>query len=163
MEKFTTTPFGLGLYHIEHEETAAYIWNQLVDENLSPDSLFDPSPVRLKNMHFDPGSGNAVELGVVEQVGDKYRLTDFAIEKIKAYFENRMHRFYFTCGQVHQHVIEGKVWNKDSVLQVKAKSEEAARDEVFSRVGDKWSMCYVPAEMDLEFFPNGICCEITAK
>jgi len=74
-----------------------------------------------------------------------------------------MSSYFFTCGQCHIHRINGAVWDKNSVLQVNAKSEEAAREKVFSLAGPKWSMCYGPDDIKMEYYPNGICAIITVK
>jgi len=34
--------------------------------------------------------------------------------------------------------------------------------KVFSLVGPKWSMCYGPDDISMEYYPNGICATITA-
>ncbi len=71
--------------------------------------------------------------------------------------------YFFTCGQSHTHRIFGEiVWDKDSVLRVKAKNEESATDKVFSMFGDKWSMCYGPDDISIDYYKNGICATIHA-
>ena len=75
-----------------------------------------------------------------------------------------MEKFYFTCGQKHRHIIHArKVWDKDSVISVKAKDEDAARDFVFGRFGDQWSMCYDESTMDMSYFPSGVVAEFTSN
>ena len=42
-----------------------------------------------------------------------------------------MQEFFFTCGQSHVHQIGGgKVWDKDSVLQVNAENEDYQNEMV---------------------------------
>lgn len=84
-------------------------------------------------------------------------------EAIDAAFDaSNLQKFFFTCGQAHSHDVDGVTWNKDSVLQVMAVDENAARELVFSRFGPKWSHQYDEATMDFEYFPNGICATICA-
>jgi len=74
-----------------------------------------------------------------------------------------MCHYFFTCGQSHSHlIIGGAVWNKDSVLRVIARNEEDAREKVFELFGPKWSMCYGPDEIKMEYYRNGICATIKA-
>lgn len=84
-------------------------------------------------------------------------------EAIDAAFDaSNLQKFFFTCGQAHSHDVDGSTWNKDSVLQVMAVDENAARELVFSRFGAKWSHQYDEADMNFEYFPNGICAIIYA-
>ena len=73
-----------------------------------------------------------------------------------------MSTYFFTCGQSHTHKVNGKTWDKDSVLQVNAKNEDLAREKVFSLFGAKWSMCYGYDDFPMEYYPNGICAIISA-
>lgn len=75
----------------------------------------------------------------------------------------KMEKFFFTCGQSHVHQLSGgKVWDKDSVLQVNAENETAARDRVVRLFGLKWSMSYTEEEISMEYYQNGICAVISA-
>jgi len=66
--------------------------------------------------------------------------------------------FFFTCGQKHSHDAGGgAIWNKDSVLQVNAYSEELAREFVFNTFGNKWAFCYAEGGFTPTYYPNGIC------
>jgi hypothetical protein len=72
-----------------------------------------------------------------------------------------MQEFFFTCGQSHVHQIGGgKVWDKDSVLQVNAENEDLARKKVFDMFGPKWSMSYTKETISMEYYPKGICAVI---
>jgi hypothetical protein len=73
-----------------------------------------------------------------------------------------MGTYFFTCGQSHSHRVSGKIWNKDSVLQVNAKNQDLAREKVFSLFGAEWSMCYGYDDISMEYYPNGICAIINA-
>jgi len=73
-----------------------------------------------------------------------------------------MSTYFFTCGQSHQHRVNGKIWDKDSVLQVNAKTEGLARIKVFSIFGDKWSMVYGPDDISMEYYKNGVCAVLNA-
>ena len=76
---------------------------------------------------------------------------------------SKMEQFFFTCGQSHVHQIGGgKVWDKDSVLQVNAANETAARAKVVGLFGLEWSMSYTEEDISMEYYPKGICAVITA-
>jgi len=65
--------------------------------------------------------------------------------------------FYFTCGQIHRHVCpNGKIWDKDSVIQILAEDENKAREWVFNTFGVQWSMTYTSNSLNIEYYPNGI-------
>lgn len=69
-----------------------------------------------------------------------------------------MESYFFTCGQIHCHVVSpGVIWDKDSVLQINAESEDAARAKVFSMFGDQWAACYTSEDISIEYYKNGIC------
>lgn len=69
-----------------------------------------------------------------------------------------METFYFTCGQSHLHLIEeGVVWDKDSVLQVNALNSIDAKRIVIKRFGLRWSMQYTEKEIQMDYYPDGIC------
>lgn len=71
--------------------------------------------------------------------------------------------FFFTCGQQHSHKVDGGAdWNKNSVLQVIAKDEDAARSKVFEMFGPKWSHSYTEETISMEYYPGGICAIIYA-
>lgn len=64
---------------------------------------------------------------------------------------------YFTCGQVHSHEVqEGKVWDKDSVVQVTADCEDDAVSFMLDMFGNEWASWYFSKENALEYSPNGI-------
>jgi hypothetical protein len=58
--------------------------------------------------------------------------------------------------------VNGKTWDKDSVLQVNAINEVAATEKVFSLFGEKWANCYVGDDIPMEYLPNGIIAIIKA-
>ena len=69
-----------------------------------------------------------------------------------------MESFFFTCGQSHAHQIGGgRVWDKDSVLEVYAENENAAREKVFELFGPKWSHCYTKETIGMAYYPKGVC------
>lgn len=70
--------------------------------------------------------------------------------------------YYFTCGQAHRHIVNNSLWDKDSVLVVRAQNEAMARAKVFLFAENKWSGCYGPDDIDMRFYKNGICAVITA-
>ncbi len=71
--------------------------------------------------------------------------------------------YCFTCGQVHSHELpNGNVWNKDSVLQVNAVDRAAAEERVFSEFGAQWAFSYEKGELDMSFYPDGVCLIIEA-
>ena len=73
-----------------------------------------------------------------------------------------MQEFFFTCGQSHTHSVNGRTWDKDSVLQVNAENEDLAREKVFEMFGPKWPMSYTKQTISMEYYPKGICAVITA-
>lgn len=74
-----------------------------------------------------------------------------------------MKAFFFTCGQAHVHQVGGgKVWDKDSVLQVNAPDEDTAREKVVQLFGQKWSNVYTEDDIGMEFYPKGVCAVISA-
>lgn len=52
---------------------------------------------------------------------------------------------------------KGRIWNKDSVLQVNAETENDARVRVWELFGDQWSNSYTEEAIDFDFYPKGIC------
>lgn len=67
-----------------------------------------------------------------------------------------MKKFYFTCGQIHIHKLEnGKVWDKHSMIEVQAETENKAVAFVFEKFGQKWAAVYDEPQ-GLEFAANGI-------
>ncbi len=87
MKKFTRSPIGLGFTYSEHEDSAAYIWNDLVDNNLPLDSWWKPASSTYRDIMFRKDGTTMLSLGIIEQDGDLFRLSDWAIGKIKKYFE----------------------------------------------------------------------------
>ena len=87
MKKFTQAPIGLGFYCSEHETSIAYIWNELVDKQLPPNSLWECTPIRLHNIQWANDGVTLLSMGAVIREGDMYKLSDWAIEKINKYFE----------------------------------------------------------------------------
>ena len=75
-----------------------------------------------------------------------------------------MRKFYFTCGQAHRHVIDAnRVWDKDSVISVTATTEDAAREFVFARFGNKWAFIYTEADLDMCYYSRGLVAEFTSN
>lgn len=67
-------------------------------------------------------------------------------------------KFYISFGQGHAHRVDGITYDCDSLYMVEAPSELAARQEVFSVFGNKWSSIYPAAELPnlLHYFPRGV-------
>lgn len=58
-----------------------------------------------------------------------------------------MRTSYFTFGQVHVHSVNGRTFDKDTVVKITA---ENPRDVMFEHFGAKWSMEYdQPPDMSL--------------
>ena len=76
-----------------------------------------------------------------------------------------MPKFYFTCGSAHCHVVGGKTWDKDSILEVNSVDYDTARRFVFEQFGDKWAFQYDESDLEdlLKFFKGGIVAAITEK
>ena len=87
MKKFTQYPIGLGFGHLEHETAAAFIWNDLADKGLPPNSLWEASNTRLQNISYPMRSGSMLDMGIVIQDGNLYRLSDWAIERIENFLK----------------------------------------------------------------------------
>ncbi|KKK59801.1 hypothetical protein LCGC14_3030740 [marine sediment metagenome] len=66
-----------------------------------------------------------------------------------------MSTFYISFGQVHRHVVNDVVLDKDVLLRIEAPSEGEARQRVFDTIGNKWFTSYDEASVDFEYFPGG--------
>ncbi len=66
-----------------------------------------------------------------------------------------MKTFYFTFGQSHTHAYGGRTYDKDCVVEIKAKSSNEARKIMFDTFGAKWSMQYDKLP-DMSYYPRGI-------
>jgi hypothetical protein len=89
MQKFIDYPIGLGFNHLEHETAAAYIWNDLIDKGLPPNTLWECSPVRLENISYPLSSGSMLDMEIIIKDGDLYRFSDWAIEKIQKFLNEK--------------------------------------------------------------------------
>lgn len=65
-----------------------------------------------------------------------------------------MKSYYFTFGQSHQHERDGFIFDKDLLLEIKAKNWEEARRVMGVFFENKWSMQY-KEKPDLQFFSRG--------
>ena len=59
---------------------------------------------------------------------------------------------YFTFGQAHEHIINGQIFNKDTVVKITA---EDPRKVMFKTFGPKWGFQY-NEEPDMNYFPGGV-------
>ncbi len=66
-----------------------------------------------------------------------------------------MNNYYFTFGQVHTHSVNGKTFDKDCVVSIKAGSSDSARRKMFDTFGQKWASQY-ETQPDMRFYPGGI-------
>ena len=64
----------------------------------------------------------------------------------------RMKTSYFTFGQAHSHVANGRTLDRNTVVKITAEDPRARMFELF---GAKWSMEY-DAPPDMRLFPGGI-------
>lgn len=67
-------------------------------------------------------------------------------------------KLYVTFGQVHRHVIDGIVFDKDCVAVIECNNEEHGRCIAFSKLDDKW--CFTKPdsiweEKCMKFYPRG--------
>ena len=62
---------------------------------------------------------------------------------------------WFSFGQIHHHVIDGKVFDKNCLLEIIAVDEAEARQMMFDLFGNKWSTQYEKLP-DMTFFPRGV-------
>ena len=67
-----------------------------------------------------------------------------------------MPKFYITLGQAHKHLIDHKIWDKDSVLEIKAEDVGKAENYAFENIGKSWCMCTSEEEHDPSFYPKGV-------
>lgn len=72
-----------------------------------------------------------------------------------------MAKFYITLGQSHQHIIDNRIWEKNSVLEIEAESVSQAEQYAFNNLGNKWAMCTDESQHKPEFYPKGIIKSIT--
>ena len=66
-----------------------------------------------------------------------------------------MKKFYFTFGQSHTHVLNGKTVDKNIVIEITAKSGEVARRKMVKHFGEVWSMQYDDLP-NMKYFPGGV-------
>ena len=59
---------------------------------------------------------------------------------------------YFTFGQVHVHSVNGRTWDKDTIVKITAEDPRAVMVETF---GIRWSHEY-DEPPNVELFPKGI-------
>jgi hypothetical protein len=72
-------------------------------------------------------------------------------------------KVFFACGQKHVHFLEnGKVWDKNSVVQVEADDRESATDFIYDEFGQAWGDSFIDEEEINNHFPNGIVGEYKA-
>ncbi|MEK6884499.1 MAG: hypothetical protein AABY22_33010 [Nanoarchaeota archaeon] len=62
---------------------------------------------------------------------------------------------YFTFGQIHTHSVNGKTFDKDCVVEIKAESRSKARKKMIDTFGYRWSLEYRKLP-DMSFYPRGI-------
>lgn len=89
MKKIESWPIGLGMNHLEQEAAAARCWNRNID-NEQPQNSWLP-------IHFGQMAGvfsvnyktglSLEKSGFVEVEGDRFRLTEKAIELLKEFTE----------------------------------------------------------------------------
>jgi hypothetical protein len=67
-------------------------------------------------------------------------------------------RFYISFGQVHAHSIDGKTYDKDSLMLIEAPGELVARVGVNQITGGKWCGIYSETQLPemLHYFPRGV-------
>lgn len=67
-----------------------------------------------------------------------------------------MKKYYLTFGQGHMHH-NGK-FDKDTICEITAKSNDHAREIAFLNFGDKWFTVYGADQLDhlLKYFPKGV-------
>ncbi len=66
-----------------------------------------------------------------------------------------MPKFYFSFGQSHAHSVNGRTFDKDSLVEIEADNSGNARRTMFETFGGKWSMQYNDPP-PMEHFPRGI-------
>lgn len=67
---------------------------------------------------------------------------------------------YVTFGQIHHHVIEGIVFDKDCVATFEAEDGDTGREKAFRLFGPRFSFHYTEDNFDLDrqmpYFPRGL-------
>lgn len=66
---------------------------------------------------------------------------------------------YVTFGQIHRHVIDGIIFDKDCVAVIEASSRKQGREKAFEIFGRKFCFEYFEDEFDrdiLKHFPRGL-------
>ena len=87
MKKFKSSPIGLGINHLEQEESIAHHWNECINMGVSPDTPIEISEVRKHNFNH---VNRETKLSIVNtyhaiEVDGKWKLTDKSIEKCKKF------------------------------------------------------------------------------
>lgn len=69
-----------------------------------------------------------------------------------------MPKFYVSFGQAHAHALNGVTYDKNSLMEVEAPNDLAARIDIMRAIGPKWSMIYPEDALTdvLDHFPRGI-------
>ena len=63
-------------------------------------------------------------------------------------------KFFVSFGQVHLHVVGGRVFDKDCIGVITAEDESQARTKAFECFNDKWCFLY-KTEPEMRYFPRG--------
>ena len=65
-------------------------------------------------------------------------------------------KFYFSFGQSHVHRVNGKTFDCDSIVEIHADDEGAARSIMFEWFGKKWFTSYTEDNFQPEYYPRGV-------
>ena len=66
-----------------------------------------------------------------------------------------MKTFYFTFGQIHRHVVNDIVFDKNVVVRIDAEDYDSARGKMFELFGKTWASQYRELP-NMDFYSRGI-------
>ena len=67
-----------------------------------------------------------------------------------------MAKYYVTLGQNQHHMIDNRIWDKESVLQINAEDASVAENYTNKNLGKDWTMMTNEEEHRPECYPKGI-------
>ena len=68
------------------------------------------------------------------------------------------HKTYVTFGQIHRHVINGTVFDKDCVAVITTNNPKEGREKAFELFGKQFCFEYpeqYKSEINMQYFPRG--------
>lgn len=66
-------------------------------------------------------------------------------------------KYYFTFGFGHAHSVNGRTYDKDTVVEITAVTDAEARNIMVDSFGQKWCMQYSNLEeVQMQYYPKGV-------